>query len=409
MKITEAIGPAFYECFWDIQEGRHTFYDLYGGRGSAKSSFVSIMIVLGVMQDQNAGAVVFRKVANTLRDSVYSQIGWAIDILGVTDLWRPCSSPLKYIYKPTGQEIVFYGLDDPKKLKSIKCKHGYFKFLWYEELDEFSGEEEIRSTQQSVLRGGTKYVVFKTFNPPVSNNNWANMYVCETNERAYRLKTNYLQTPPSWLGEEFLLEADHLRQVNPRAYQHEYLGIPVGTGRNVFSNLDIRPITDEEIQTMGTFLCGLDWGYYPDPLSIVYFSYDPRSEEIFLLDEVYEWRWSNARAAEEIHARGWEKLEIICDSAEPKSIQDLRDAGLFARPAIKGPGSVDYGMKWLQTRKIVIDPARTPHAYEEFTKYEFDTTPKGEIITSYPDHDNHTIDALRYGTQRFNQRRGHSA
>ena len=160
ISLKDIIAPAFYEVFWDILDEKHTYYDLYGGRGSTKSSFVGVMIPFLMMQDAEndvvSNAVIFRKVGNTLRGSVYEQIAWGIDALGVNDLWDTSVSPMQYTYKPTGQKIIFRGLDKAKKTKSIKASKGYFKYLWFEELDEFSGIEEIRTVQQSVLRGGSK-------------------------------------------------------------------------------------------------------------------------------------------------------------------------------------------------------------------------------------------------------------
>lgn len=152
INLDEIIAPAFYNVFWDILDGKHTYYDLYGGRGSTKSSFVGVMIPFLMMQDAENGimsnAVIFRKVGNTLRESVYEQIAWGIDALGVNELWDTSVSPMQYTYKPTGQKIIFRGLDKAKKTKSIKASKGYFKYLWFEELDEFSGIEEIRTVQR---------------------------------------------------------------------------------------------------------------------------------------------------------------------------------------------------------------------------------------------------------------------
>ena len=153
VSLTDCIGEAFYEVHWDIVEGVHTYYDLVGGRGSLKSSFISIEIVTGMMEDEKANAIIYRKVADTIGDSVYEQILWAIDKLEVTDLWKCTTSPHRCTYLPTGQKILFKGLDKAKRTKSIKVKNGYFKYLWFEELDEFVGEEELRTVQQSVLRG----------------------------------------------------------------------------------------------------------------------------------------------------------------------------------------------------------------------------------------------------------------
>ena len=237
INLNEIIAPAFYNVFWDIMDGKHTYYDLYGGRGSTKSSFVGVMIPFQMMQDAENGlmsnAVIFRKVGNTLRESVYEQIAWGIDALGASDLWADSLSPMQYVYKPTGQKIIFRGLDKAKKTKSIKVKKGYFKYLWFEELDEFAGIEEIRTVQQSVLRGGSKFEVFKTFNPPISRSNWANVYVEEPRVDSYRHKSDYRSVPVEWLGQQFIDDAEHLKKTNQRAYDHEYLGLPVGLGTNI--------------------------------------------------------------------------------------------------------------------------------------------------------------------------------
>lgn len=408
-KLTDIIAPSFYSVHKDIKSEGHTYYDLYGGRGSTKSTFISVEIVLGMMQDSEANAIVFRKYGTTLKESVFEQIAWAIDALGVNHLWMARLSPLSFIYLKTGQRIIFRGLDKAKKTKSIKVAHGYFKYLWFEELDEFYGIEEIRTAQQSVLRGGDKFVVFKSFNPPITRANWANEYVEEERKDSFRHKSDYRTVPPEWLGEQFIADAEHLKKVNDRAYRHEYLGEPVGLGTTVFEFLEFREITDEEISHMDRIYQGQDWGYYPDPLAFVRLYYNSAQETIYILDECYENRWSNRRIADWILDKGYSDYEIICDSAEPKSVNDFRDFGLPARGAIKGPGSVEYGMKWMQTRKIVIDKNRTPNAYKEFKGYEFEVDRQGKVISSYPDHDNHTIDACRYALERFYNKRGNSA
>jgi PBSX family phage terminase large subunit len=411
--LTDIIAPTFYPVHWDILDGKHTYYDLYGGRGSTKSSFISIETVLGMMMDAERGeytnAVVFRKVGNTLRESVFEQIAWAIDALGANDAWAFSVSPMQYIYKPTGQKIIFRGLDKAKKTKSIKSSKGYFKYLWYEELDEFAGIEEIRNTQQSVLRGGSKFVVFKSFNPPISRSNWANMYVNEPREDSYRHRSDYRAIPAEWLGDQFIADAEHLRVTNERAYRHEYLGEPVGLGTNIFDMLEIREITDEEISCMERIYQGQDWGWYPDPKAFIRVAYNHNTETIYLLDELGGCKIRNSKMAEDIKKKGYDDYEIRCGADEQESIVDFRDAGLPARQANVGPGSVKYTFEWLQCRKMVIDPARTPRAYKEIVEYEHEVDSNGEVIADYPDHNNHWIDALRYATSPLSMRRGNSA
>ena len=162
IKLMEMIAPSFYSVHHDVRQKKHTYYWLKGGRGSTKSSFVSIEIVIGMMSDPDANAVILRKVKETLRESVYEQMLWAIDQLGVSHLWRESLSPLSITYVPTGQKIIFKGADKPKKVKSSKFRRGYAKYIWYEEVDEFGGVREIRTINQTLVRGGSDIQVFYT-------------------------------------------------------------------------------------------------------------------------------------------------------------------------------------------------------------------------------------------------------
>lgn len=413
INLTDVIAPSFYSVHWDILENKHTYYDLYGGRGSCKSSFVSVEIVLGIMQDAAAGlhtnGAVFRKVGNTLRSSVFEQIAWAIDSLGVGDLWESSLNPLQHTYKPTGQKIIYRGLDKAKKTKSIKVAKGYIKFLWFEELDEFDGIEEIRTTQQSILRGGSKFTVFKTFNPPISVNNWANKYVAEAREDSYRHKSDFTSVPAEWLGQQFIIDADYLKETNERAYKHEYLGIPVGLGTNIFELLEIRTITDVEIERQERIYQGQDWGYYPDPKAFVRCAYIPSSQKILCIDELGGQKIRNTAMAQMIKDKGYNDYSISCGADEIESILDFRDAGLVANRTNVYPGSRKYSYEWLQCRTLVIDPARTPRLYEEVISYEHEVDANGEIKADYPDGNDHFIDALRYATSPMSMRRGESA
>lgn len=409
VRLSNIIAPSFYPVHWDIHDGKHTYYDLFGGRGSTKSTFIGTEIPLGIMEDPDANAVVFRKVASTIGTSVFEQVLWGIDALGANDQWKATTSPYKLTYRPTGQVILFRGLDKAKKLKSIKVSHGYFKFLWFEELDEFSGEEEIRSVQQSVMRGGSKFVVFKSFNPPISRMNWANQYVLTPRRAALRHRSCYTEVPPEWLGEQFFDDAEALRETNLRAYTHEYLGIPVGTGGEVFDNLEIRQIPDEEKARFDNIYMGIDWGWYPDPYHWSKMHYDSTRRVLYIYDEYRANKQSNLETWDAlVREKGVTGTDLItADSAEPKSVGDYRDYGSLCREAIKGPDSVRYGIKWLQSLvKIVIDPVRCPETAREFQNYEYERTDDGEIISGYPDKDNHSIDSVRYAMERVWRRKG---
>lgn len=406
IRLSEKIGSAFYDVAHDVFHHGHTHYDFSGGRGSLKSSTVSVLVPLLLINNPGTHALVLRKVANTIRDSVYAQYIWAIGELGMAAYWEAKVSPMELIYKPTGQKIMFRGADDPMKIKSIKVPFGYIAVTHFEEKDQFAGRAEIRTILQSTMRGGSKYWNFESYNPPISRDNWANKDSLE--ERTDRLchKSTYLQAPPEWLGEQFLAEAEHLKATDERAYQHEYLGIPVGTGGNVFDNLDLREITDEEMSHFDHIYQGVDYGWFPDPFAFIRLHYDRARETIYLMDEIYQNKLTNEASGNIIIQRGYKDAYITCDSAEPKSVADYRAMGLPAKAAVKGPGSVDYGMKWLQRRKIVIDRKRTPNAYNEFVNYEYDRNKDGDIISGYPDENNHLIDATRYAVERISRRMG---
>lgn len=409
VKLSSVIGPAFYNLAHDVFQHGHTHYDLSGGRGSLKSSSVSLIVPLLLIANPNTHALVLRKVGNTIRDSVYAQYMWAIGELGMAAYWDAKVSPMELTYKPTGQKIMFRGADDPMKIKSIKVPFGYIAITHFEEKDQFAGRSEIRTILQSTMRGGSQFWNFESYNPPISRDNWANIDSLE--ERPDRLchKSTYLEAPPEWLGEQFLIEANHLKETDERAYQHEYLGIPVGNGGNVFDNLELRDITDDEVKRFDRIFQGVDWGWYPDPFAFIRVHYDRARETIYFIDEIYENKMTNEASAQEIKNRKYTDAYITCDSAEPKSVADFRASGLPAKAALKGPGSVDYGMKWLQRRKIVIDRRRTPNAYNEFVNYEYERNKDGDIISGYPDENNHLIDACRYALERVFNKYGSGA
>ena len=315
---------------------------------------------------------------------------------------------MQIIYKPTGQTIYFRGLDDPLKVKSIKPKFGYIGILWFEELDQFAGAEEIRSVEQSAKRGGGRFYVFKSFNPPISASNWANKYILEERDSRIVIRSDYRSVPVEWLGEEFLNDAEQLKHTNERAYQHEYLGIATGTGGNVFENVDVRKITEEEWRNFDRIYMGVDWGWYPDPFAWVKMHFDAARRTLYILDEYRCNKQGNRETADYLmEEKGVTSADLItADSAEPKSVGDYRSYGLACRAVEKGPGSVDYSMKWLQSLNAIVIDESCKGTAEEFLEYEYERTKDGEIISGYPDRDNHSIDAVRYGTYPIWRKRG---
>lgn len=403
------IPDCFHWAIRDIRDKKHLEYVFKGGRGSTKSTTVGMTIVELMKNNHDIHAVVCRKVGNTIKDSVYNKIKWAIGKQEFTEEFDSKLSPMEITLKSTGQKIYFRGADDPEKIKSINPEFGYIGILWFEELDQFAGPEEIRKIEQSAIRGGDIAWIFKSFNPPKTMNNWANKYILEPKENRIVHSSTYLDVPKGWLGQPFIDEAEHLKEVNPNAYEHEYMGIANGNGGNVFEYLEIRNITDEEISHMDRIFPGVDYGWYPDAFCYLRTYYDSAREKIYLIDELYVNKWSNSKTADWIKKKGYDDYTMICDSAEPKSVNDFRDAGLPARGAIKGPGSIEYGFKFLQTKTLVIDPKRTPNAYKEITEYEYDRDKEGNVISGYPDGNDHAISALRYAYEPLFNRRGYSA
>jgi len=223
-------------------------------------------------------------------------------------------------------------------------------------------------------------------------------------------KTSYLDIPPEWLGKVFLEEAEHLKEVNPAAYEHEYGGVPNEEGGNVFTNLTIREIAEEEIQAFDRVYNGIDWGWFPDPFRFHRMSYLASEGRLFVFDEISGNKLPNRDIGRLLKERGIsQKDKITADSAGegPKSIADLREMGFLVRRAKKGQGSVDYSMKWLSSLKeIVIDPKRCPQAAKEFMEYEYEMTEDGQVVSGYPDKNNHSIDAIRYALEEVWRRRG---
>ena len=274
IKFSDVVAKHFWEVHQAIKEHKYTHYWASGGRGSTKSSFCGIEVITLILRHKDCNAVVLRKVAATLRDSVYAQIQWGISTMGLDEQFIQKTSPLRMIYKPTGQQIVFLGVDKKEKIKSIKPRAGYFGVVWYEEVDQFSGMEELRSLNQSLLRGGEKFWCFYSYNPPRSRDSWVNQE--QLIDEADRLvsHTTYLGVPKEWLGEQFFLEAEKLKNKREELYRHEYLGEVIGTGGSIFQNVENMEMGDELIDRFDRLHYGLDFGFATDPLAFICMHYD---------------------------------------------------------------------------------------------------------------------------------------
>lgn len=411
-RFRDIIAPAFYGAHRDLKHGRHSEYWFKGGRGSAKSSFVSAEIVKGMIDDPLANAIIYRRVGNTIKDSVYAQMIWAIDMMGLSAWFEYRKSPFEIIYKPTGQRILFRGADDPMKSKSIKLTKGYFKYCWFEELSEFRCMDDARTILQSVFRGVNKAFTFYSYNPPKTASAWVNKEALEPPKERFVHSSTYLDVPKEWLGEKFIGQAESLKETNELAYRNEYLGDVTGTGGNVFENVKVRPIPKEELDTLQWFYQGIDWGWFPDPFAWNRCAYDSRKRILYVVDEYHANKKSNLEVYGEIKSKLNPDESLIADSAEPKSIGDFRDYGAYwIRGANKGvvgtSGSVAYSTKWLASLKeIVIDENKCPETAKEFLAYEYERNSAGEFINGFVDKNNHHIDCLRYSTSPIWRRQG---
>jgi len=397
VKISECIAPSFYDLHKELKKDELTEIWLRGGRGSCKSSFTSIECILELIKDPEANGIAFRRFENEIRDSVFAQLQWATHILGVDHLFKFQISPFKVIYEPTGQMIIFKGADNPKKIKSIKLATGYVKFVWMEEVDQFTGMAEVRNILQSILRGTTKrQMVIFSYNPPKSARSWVNAESKLPKENRLVHYSDYRTVPKDWLGDTFLTNAEHLKEVNEDAYKHEYLGEETGTGLEVFNNVTLRPITDKEITYFDHRYQGLDMGYTIDPMCFIQGNFDAKTKTLSLFYEYSGIGIKNSKLLADLSADRLADVTMM-DSANPKEIDELRDMKMNVVGADKAPGSVEHGTKYLQDlEEIIIDPIRCPLAAKEFINYALNVDRFGEPIGKFPDKDNHSLDACRY-------------
>lgn len=373
-----------------------------GGRGSGKSSDIAHMIIQ-LMMRYAVNAVCIRKIDNTLEQSVYEQLKWAISEQQVVHLFRFNKSPLRITYLPRGNYIVFRGAQYPERIKSLKDSQFPFAIGWIEELAEFKTEDEVRTIINSLLRDdlgdGLFYKFFYSYNPPKRKQSWVNKkYGTQfqpTNTFVHH--STYLDNP--YIAKEFIEEAELTKERDERRYRWEYLGEAIGSGVVPFDNLRFEKISDDEIANFDNIRNGLDFGYATDPLAFVRWHYDKKKNGIYAIDEYYGQKISNRQVANWLHSKGYQSNRIGADSAEPKSIAELY--GDLNIPKIygvkKGPDSVEFGERWLDDLDFIcIDPERTPHIAREFEAIDYQTDRDGNPLPRLEDKDNHTIDATRY-------------
>ena len=402
IKMSELLAAKFYDV-WRASKSKDILNVVCaGGRGSGKSSNVAHIITQFLMR-YPVNAVGIRKIDNTLEQSVYEQMKWAIEEQKVTHLFKFNKSPLRITYIPRGNYMVFRGAQYPERIKSLKDSRFPFAIAWVEELAEFRTEEEVTTITNSLLRGeldeGLQYKFFFTYNPPKRKQSWVNKkYGTQfVSGNTFVHHSTYLDNP--FIAKEFIKEAEETKKKNEMKYRWEYMGEAIGSGITPFNNLEFREITDEEAANFDNIRNGLDFGYATDPLAFVRWHYDKKHNGIYAIDEFYGQKISNRQAANWIKSRGYQSDRIAADSAEPKSIAELH--GDYNLPNVygvkKGPDSVEFGERWLDDLDFIcIDPKRTPNIAREFESIDYQVDRDGNPKPRLEDKDNHAIDATRY-------------
>ena len=234
-------------------------------------------------------AIIIRRYTNTLKDSVYAQTEWTISqfsetFSGLVDTYKFKVSPMEVTKKATGQKIYYRGTDDPTKIKSIKPPKGmYIGIIWYEEFDQIQGMNAVRKINQSVERGGEDFIQIYTYNTPASRQHFVNKEKRIPKKNRIVYLTDYRSAPKEWLGQAFIDEAEYIKETAPIIYENEYLGYETGDGGNVFENLELREITNEEISHFDRLYKGIDWGWYPDPFAYNNMHYDSARRTLYIL------------------------------------------------------------------------------------------------------------------------------
>ena len=360
--------PAFINIYRSILNREYSEYWLEGGRGSIKSTFANEVLIDLLENNPKMCAIIIRRYTNTLRDSVYAQTEWTIaqfseTFEGLTETYDFKVSPMEVTKTSTGQKIYYRGTDDPSKIKSIKPpKDMYIGIILYEEFDQIQGMNAVRKINQSIVRGGEDFIQLYVYNTPASRQHFVNKEKRIPKKNRLVCLTDYRSAPKEWLGQAFIDEAEYIKETATKIYENEYLGLETGDGSDVFENIELREITDEEISQFDRLYKGIDWGWYPDPFAYNNMHFDSARRTLYIFDELRCNKTSNENTWKMLQDKGVTNSDLItADSAENKSIGDYKTYGAFIKGAEKGPGSVEYSMKWLASlNKIVIDPARCP-------------------------------------------------
>ena len=402
IKLPELIGKG-YKSFWNFR-GRYKV--VKGSRASKKSKTTALWFIYNIMKYKDANALVVRKVFRTLKDSCFKELKWAAKRLKVDHLWDFTLSPLEATYKPTGQKIYFRGLDDPLKVTSIAVESGCLCWLWIEEAYEITKEADFDMLNESI-RGKCPEGLFKqvtiTLNP-WNERHWIKkrFFDAKDDPDILAITTNYKCN--EWLDEADLKVFEDMRINNPRRYAVAGLGEWGIVDGLVYENWKEEAFDHtsdawkaEHPNLVSVF--GLDFGYTNDPSALFCGLLDKANKKLYVFDEMYAEGMSNKKIADEVQEMGYSKERITADSAEPKSIDELKGYGLRVKAAQKGKDSIKNGIQWIQDLEIIIHP-RCCNFLTEISNYTWDTDKFGTKLNVPIDTFNHLMDAMRYALEK---------
>ena len=395
--LPQIIGKG-YATYWNYK-GRYKV--VKGGRGSKKSTTTALWIIYKMMQYPLANTLVIRRVFNTHKDSTYTQLKWASNVLGVSHLWKFSKSPLEATYVPTGQKILFRGLDDPMSITSITVEHGHLCWCWFEEAFQIMNEDDFNKVDMSI-RGELPQGYFKqimlSFNP-WSEKHWLKKRFFDVkDDDILAITTNY--TCNEFLGSDDKKLFEKMKINNPRRYNIEGLGNWGIAEGLVYDNFEELEFNIDEIKKRRNVKSafGLDFGYTNDPTAFIASLIDLDNNEIYIFDEHYQKAMSNKMIADMIKYKGYSKEKIVGDSSEPKSIDDIKRQGVYKiKGARKGKDSILNGIQYIQDFKIYVHP-KCENTLIELSNYVWDTK-EGNVINKPIDDYNHLMDALRYSIE----------
>lgn len=385
-----------YKDFWNFK-GRYRV--VKGSRASKKSKTTALWFIYNIMKYPGANALVVRKTYRTIKDSCFADLQWACQRLRVSHLWIFRQSPLEAEYIPTGQKILFRGLDDPLKITSITVQSGVLCWAWCEEAYEISKEEDFDILNESI-RGEMPEGLWKqwtiTLNPWNEHHWIKKRFFDKEDSEVLAITTNYKCN--EWLDEADLKLFQDMEKNNPRRYQVAGLGNWGIVDGLIYENfVEDYNFTLKEVENLKK-ISGMDFGFTNDPTAFLIGFVDEEKREIYLWDEMYKRGLTNNEIYQELSALGYGKEKVICDSAEPKSIQELRNLGLKASAARKGPDSIRNGIQFIQNFKICIHP-RCVNFRTEITNYTWGKDKFGQSVNEPIDDFNHLMDALRYACE----------